>query len=176
MVVSSRNRVRRNKIQCEAEGYLELGMPEHALDALARLGDPVGFHPDALYLWGEALRELERYADAVIPLSKAAETAPENIHAWVALGWCYKRVGRVDLAIDALQRVLAVAPHEALAHYNLACYLSLVGDKPRALRSLARALAIDPGYRRLIDDETDFEPLRDDPDFQALCAETEAAG
>ena len=35
-MVSSKNRIRRTKIEREAEGYLELGMPQHALDALRR--------------------------------------------------------------------------------------------------------------------------------------------
>ena len=172
--VTSKQSIRRSMIQREAEGYLELDMPQQALDTLSRLGDPTGFDPDALYLWGEALRELERYDEALIALRQAAETMPENVHVWFALGWCHKRTGRVDLAIAALQRAMAVAPEEALVHYNMACYLSLSGEKPRALECLAKALTINPRYRRLIDDESDFDPLRFDPKFQALCAEEEA--
>jgi hypothetical protein len=50
----------------------------------------------------------------------------------------------------------------------LACYLSLAGDKGRALRHLARALELDAEYRALADAESDFDPIRSDPDFQAL--------
>ena len=80
-----------------------------------------------------------------------------------------QRTGRIDLAIDGLQRALAVEPDDALVHYNLACYSSLAGDKHCTLRHLARALALDPSYRRLIDGEPDFDPIRADPDFLALC-------
>ena len=172
-MVSSKNRIRRRKIQCEAEGYLELGLPQQALDALARLGDPVGFDPHTLYLWGQALRELERYPEAVVSLQRVVEAAPESIHVWLALGWCYKRTARLDMAIDALDKALALKPAEALVHYNLACYWSLAGDKGRALAYLERALAIDSDYARLIDDEPDFDPLRCDPEFRALCAESD---
>lgn len=166
--MAPRDRIRFGQIQQQAEGYLELGMPAHALDALARLGDSANFSVEALYLQGEALRELRRFGEALVPLKQGAELAPEDIRVWLAIGWCEKRVGRVDLAIDAIQRALAVAPGEALLHYNLACYMSILGEKTRVLDHLAKALAIDPNYRDLIDDEPDFDSIRSDPDFRAL--------
>ena len=164
----SSDRIRRAKIQREAEGYLELSLPRQALGALARLGDPTDFDSYAFFLWGEALREMGRYEEALVPLGQAAEADPDNIQVWIALGWCYKRTSQLALAIEALERALSADPTEAILHYNLACYWSLAGDKPRALEHLSQSLAIDPGYRRLIDDETDFDPFRSDPDFQAL--------
>jgi tetratricopeptide (TPR) repeat protein len=68
-----------------------------------------------------------------------------------------------------LEKALALEPNEPLLRYNLACYFSLSGKKKHALRYLSQALAIAPGYRGLIDAETDFDPLRDDPDFLNLC-------
>lgn len=167
----ARDRIRETKIQRAAEGYLELGMPQHALDTLARLDDPAGSDGHPLYLRGEALRAMERYGEALVPLIQAARLEPENLHVWFALGWCYKRTGQITLAIRALERVVAAEPGEALGHYNLACYWSLAGNKRRALEYLAQALEIDPDYRRLIDDEPDFAPIRSDPQFQAICAE-----
>jgi Flp pilus assembly protein TadD len=119
-------------------------------------------------LWGEALRAVGRYYDALEPLQRASQADPENIHIWLALGWCYKRTGRIDLAIEAMFSALAADPNEALLHYNLACYLSVGGEKNRALGHLSLALSLDPEYRRLIDEERDFDPIRADPDFQAL--------
>jgi len=167
--VNARNYIRRSKIQSEAEGYLELGMAHQALLALSHLGDPSALDSKGLYVWGEALRSLERYEEAIEPLRLAAEAASDNIHAYLALGWCYKRVGRLDMAINTLERALAVEPDEPLLCYNLACYFSLAGDKQRAIRHMSQALAIEPNYRHLIDDEPDFDPIRNDPDFQSLC-------
>jgi tetratricopeptide (TPR) repeat protein len=166
-VVPSR-RIRLNKVQREAEGYLELGLPHLALDVLTRLGDPADFGPTTLYLWGEALRALGRYRDALEPLQRASQADPENIHIWLALAWCHKRTGRIDLAVEAISSALVADPNEAMLHYNLACYLSMSGEKNRALGHLSQALSLDPDYRRLIDDERDFDPIRADPEFQAL--------
>jgi tetratricopeptide (TPR) repeat protein len=168
MTVSPKQRIRRQQLVQQAEGYLELGMPQHALDVLARLDDWDLQDGHAFYLRGEALRSLGRYAEAIEWLDDAVDLVPDNIHPWLALGWCQKRAGRIDLAIDALENALAVDASEAILHYNLACYWSLAKNKAQALDCLAQAFEIDSNYRDLVHDESDFDSLRDDPDFQLL--------
>jgi Flp pilus assembly protein TadD len=167
--MDARNFIRRRKIENEAEGYLELGMARQALSALSRLGEPSELDCKGSYILGESLRSLDRFQEAIEPLRRAAEAATDNIRAFLALGWCYKRVGRLDLAINTLERALAIEPGEPLLRYNLACYFSLAGNKNRALRYLSQTLSAAPDYRRLIADEPDFNSIRHDPDFQSLC-------
>jgi len=166
--VSRHQRIRRSRILQEAEGYLELGMPRYALKSLSRLGPTAEFGCQALYLWGDALQALGRYDEALKPLRRASKIAPDDIYVWVAMGWCYKRTGRIDLAIDSLENALILGPEEAIVRYNLACYLSLIGEKQRCLEHLSEAFALDPHYRDMVDHEPDFDPLRGDSDFQAL--------
>jgi tetratricopeptide (TPR) repeat protein len=168
--MSGSNRIRLRQIIREAEGYLELGMPRHALETLDRLPPPGTFRAHALYLRGEALRALDQYEEAIGPLAAAAELAPGNIHIWLALGWCHKRTGRLDLAIKALESARDAEPDEALIQYNLACYWSLAGGKRRALDYLARAFTLDGRFRDMVHEERDFDPIRSDPEFQALAA------
>jgi Flp pilus assembly protein TadD len=167
--MNARDYIRRGKIENEAAGYLELGMAQQAISALSRIGEPSTLDANGLYILGESLRTLKRYDEAIDPLRRASESATDNIQVLLALGWCYKRVGRLDMAINTLEQALAVEPGEPLLRYNLACYFSLAGNKNRALRYLSQTLSIAPDYRRLIDDEPDFNPIRQDPDFQSLC-------
>jgi tetratricopeptide (TPR) repeat protein len=167
-VVAKGSTSRLRQMLREAEGYLELGLAQQSLDALARLGDPAGYGPHALYLMGEALKAQERYHEALGPLTRAAEGDPENLLIWLALGWCHKRTSRLDLAIQDMQFALRADPSEPLLHYNLACYLSLAGQKDRAITHLSKALAMDTHYRTMADAEPDFDPIRSDPEFQAL--------
>ena len=97
--MSPHDRIRRQQLLVQAEGYLELGMARHALDVLAGCGDPKTLPEHGLYLQGQCLRELGRYHDALEPLSRAAKTSPDNISIWLALGWCYKRTGKLDRAM-----------------------------------------------------------------------------
>lgn len=166
--MSLRDRIRRKQCIQQAEGYLELGMADHALAALATLEAAESLGGHACYLRGEALRELERYEEGLEWLRQAADASPDNIHIWLALGWCYKRIGTIDMAIESLDRALAVDPSEAIIHYNLACYWSLARNPGQALGYLAQALEIDTNYRDLVHDESDFDAIREHPGFQAL--------
>ncbi len=160
--------VRRRQFERQAEGYLELGMPEHALESLARLGGIENLSPMGLYLHGEALRELHRYEEALDSLEKSAQALPKSVDPLLSLAWCYKRTSRIEMAVDCMIRALEIRPEVALLHYNLACYLSLAGRKAEALVHLSRAFELNAEYRALAESESDFDPIRSDPDFQAL--------
>lgn len=164
----SRNRIVLRRTVEEAEGYIELGMSEHALRLLQRRGALVHGNGRACYLMGESLRELARYEDALLPLQRSADLMPDDIHVLMALAWCYKRTGQLAKAIESLEHALVVDPSEGVLHYNLACYWSLARNRSRALRYLAQALEIDGNFRDMIADEPDFNSLRHDPEFIAL--------
>ena len=174
-MANSHDRIRRQQLLLQAEGYLELGMGAHALEVIERCGDPESLPHHALYLKGQCLRELGRYHEALDPLWQAAQADPDNISIWLALGWCYKRTGKLDRAIESLEEALVAAPNDALVHYNLACYWSLAKNKQQALSYLSRAFDLEEDYRQLVAGETDFDPIRDDPAFQALVRITDKA-
>lgn len=166
--MAPKNRIRRTQILMAAEGYLELQLPEQALAELQRLDPADRRTSEALYLTGEALRALERYREAIPVLKAAADKAPSKLNVHLALGWCYKRVGRIESAIEALQEALEDNLEEAILHYNLACYFSLAGHRELALSHLSQALSLDGSYRDLIGREADFDSIRSDPEFQAI--------
>jgi Flp pilus assembly protein TadD len=177
-------RIRRQQILREAEGYLDLitafgdrwpceaearaRLAERALVTLDRVTNPGGLRAHLLFLRGQSLRAMERFGEAIAPLSEAAELEPENIHVRLALGWCYKRVRRLDLAIQSLEEALEAEPSQAIVHYNLACYWSLAGNAKLACTYLAQAFDLEPDYRDLVPREHDFDPIRQHPHFLAL--------
>src|ERR1700681_3380268 len=108
----------------EAEGFLMLNLPQRALEILGSRADWATMQFEASFLMGEALRELNRYREALKPLEVAAGLRPGDVGVAIALGWCYKRTHRLAQAIDALARALRHNPEEALLHYNLSCYWS----------------------------------------------------
>jgi tetratricopeptide (TPR) repeat protein len=164
----TRNRILLGRAIEEAEGYTELGMLEHALRALQRRGSLVHGNGKACYLLGEALREMARYEEALLPLERSADLLPDDIHVLLALGWCYKRTGQLAKAIEVLERAVNIDSAEAILHYNLACYWSLARNRTLALRRLSLALEIDANYRDKVADEPDFDPIRHDSEFIAL--------
>ncbi len=166
--VAVANRVRLQRMLREAEGYLELNMPRQALEILDRIDHPGTFRAQLLYLKGEAQRALEKYTEALPYLVESVDLAPSNIHAWLALGWCYKRIGQLPQAIESLLRAREIDATEPVIEYNLACYYSLQQAIPQALAHLARAIDQNPAYRDMVGAEPDFDPIRSDPAFRAL--------
>ena len=174
----TQNRILLTRAIDEAEGYTDLAlisceptrtcMLEHALRALQRRGSLVHSNGRACYLLGQAFRDLSRFEEALLPLQRSADLVPDDIHVWLALGWCYKRTGQLAKAIESLEKALIVDPTEAVLHYNLACYWSIVRNHKLALQYLSRALEIDCNCRDLIADEHDFDSIRHDADFIAL--------
>ena len=183
--MSSIHRIRRKQLVLEAEGYLDFAtlfgedwqlpqtlrdrLAERSLAAVEHLGENAR-SPQVQLIKGQALQMLQRFREALQPLSVAAQGNPQSLEAWLALGWCYKRTGRLDLAIESLEEALEVDPTSALVNYNLACYWSLARNKRQALAYLSQALALDATFRTLAVSEHDFDPLRADPDFQALAS------
>jgi len=150
-----------------AEGYLSLGMPEHALDALNQL--PGADHDlEVLLLRGDALRVKQDHQNSLDCFLRAHSLHPENLDALLGMAWCYKRLGRVDLSIESLRLACQSHSDVPIVLYNLACYYALSGDKEHALSWLGRALRMNPELLKLISDETDFDRLRNDTDFQHL--------
>ncbi len=182
--VSSRDRIRRQQILREAEGYLDLALmfneawmlePERrqalaarSLATLDRLSSEAAEEAEALFLRGQALRTMEKYREALDPLQLAVQLDPKNVDIYLTLAWCYKRTGQLKKAIESLEEALGVEPTAAILHYNLACYWSLAKNKRKSIQFLSRALKLDENYRHLVDTEPDFDSIRDDPRFRAL--------
>jgi len=177
---------RRQQQLREVEGYLDLltalserwpltpevrdRLAQRALDTLDLIEaeSDENLLLDVHYLRGETLRAMTRFSEAIVSLHLAAELSPGNVHTQLALGWCYKRTARLDLAIEALENGLIESPDEAILHYNLACYWSLAGNKRIALEFLSNAIDIDSTFRGHMADESDFDPIRDLPEFRAI--------
>jgi tetratricopeptide (TPR) repeat protein len=183
-----RDRQRKLEAAC---GYIELNMPEHALRELGRIADPESIPLDFNRLRGEGLRALDRFEEALEAYARALAVDPDEISVLAGIAWCYKRTGQLHKAIEAMERAYQSHPKELIVLYNLACYFSLAGEKAQALSWLGRALRmestlrkqhpegerssapwgfghLEPSLRERIAEEPDFDPLRNDPDFQYL--------
>ena len=173
----------RRRLLREIEGFLDLinaagdtgtlasdhrkSLAERALrqlDRLSELGPP---RSTDLYLRGEAYRLSDQYEPAVECLRQSLEKNANHLGAYVALGWCFKRLGRIPLAIAALEEALQVDAASAIVHYNLACYWALLNSPHRAAFHLSEALDLQPAYLQLVPREPDFDLVRQNPEFVA---------
>jgi Flp pilus assembly protein TadD len=152
----------------EAEGYYELGIFDEALcraDSLLAEGKLEDF---ALPMRAECLRSLEHWQEGTSAFEEILRRTPDDVSAHVGLGWCWKRAGRLDLAKEAMERLLLRRPAEPIGLYNLACYCALAGERERSLALLARSIEKDESFRALAGKEKDFASVRDEPEFQRI--------
>ncbi|MBO5438021.1 MAG: hypothetical protein J6A23_10200 [Thermoguttaceae bacterium] len=158
--------IRLKKFTLRAEGYLELEMPAHALGEIRHASElRLQFTPHLFYLEGYALFHLKKYRDALYPLGQAVLLEPSEISYWLLIGMCQKRVGRCDLAIESLENALSIQPNNTVVLYNLACYYALAKQTGPCIQSLSRCLSLDPSFRDLVEQETDFNQIREKEEF-----------
>ncbi|MCX7418780.1 MAG: hypothetical protein NT013_04485 [Planctomycetia bacterium] len=151
-----------------AQGYLLLELPNAALRELRLFVIATETPLVAHQLRGDALRMRSDFADALKSFEIVRAEKEDDIGLLMAMAWCFKRIDRLDKAIDAMKHAYDCSPKEAVVLYNLACYYSLAGEKVEALSWLGRAIRLDASFRDQVAKETDFDPIRSDPDFQYL--------
>jgi len=156
-----------------AEGYLELKMPDHALREIESIDESGGQCYQTLMLRGEAWLLKEDQQRALDAFRLAHIENSTDLMALMRMAWCFKRTDQLPLAIETMKLAYQFHHEVPVVLYNLACYYSLAGDRENALSWLGRAFRMDRELLKLIPDETDFDPLRDDADFQHLIELTE---
>lgn len=79
-----------------AEGYLELGLPELALEELQSVDDPGPLFVPHLWMTGEALKAQGRFDEAVALLRHVARSLPTPVsqQVWQSLTECLQESGR----------------------------------------------------------------------------------
>ncbi|MFA0769328.1 MAG: hypothetical protein OXFUSZZB_002656 [Candidatus Fervidibacter sp.] len=80
----------------------------------------------------------------------------------------WRRKGDLQKAAEVLQEAIRRFPDQAVLHYDLACYLALLGRKEGALKELEIALQRDPNLKALAQKDDDLRSLRGDPRFEKL--------
>jgi tetratricopeptide (TPR) repeat protein len=80
----------------------------------------------------------------------------------------YYRSGDYEAAIDVLRPVAEANPQFPTLFYNLACLESLAGRPEDAIEHLGRAIALSERSRTAARDDSDFDPIREQPGFKRL--------
>ena len=89
---------------------------------------------------------------------------------WAPLRPLYDRGEHAELSAR-LEDLIAENPQYPMLVYNLACSESLSGRTTEAIDHLRRAIDGSEKHRADARDDSDFDPIRDEPAFQALIAE-----
>jgi tetratricopeptide (TPR) repeat protein len=102
--------------------------------------------PAVARLLGQArtLIEREHFADAIAPLSEAAELLPNNARIQTDLGGLYLETGNTERALEHLCRAIEINPKIAIAHWRIGVALQSLGDDEGAIEALELAVEMQP--------------------------------
>jgi tetratricopeptide (TPR) repeat protein len=92
---------------------------------------------------------------------------PDGWELWAPLNPLYD-AGEYDEAADRGRQLVEAHPQYAGLLYNLACCESLAGRTADALEHLGRAINRSEQSRSYAKDDSDFDPIRDEPGFKEL--------
>jgi len=143
-----------------AVGYLELGMFGEAQSELEKIAPEAGGQTEVLVVRLALFQETQRWASMQSAARKLAELDPADPQWAIAWAYATRRAESIDVARLVLIEALERHPLEALIHYNLACYDSVLKNLESSQEFLVRALTLEPGMRAMALEDPDLEPLR----------------
>ncbi|HWB58087.1 MAG TPA: hypothetical protein VG733_01280 [Chthoniobacteraceae bacterium] len=141
------------------DGYLQLGMPDEALQELndAKINDQ--FETATLRARIRVLLHLKRWKDAEALSEKGISLHPEENEFMVQRAFALHQLKRGEEAAGVLLSAPTWIRQTGILHYNLACYEAKLGDMTLARQCLQAALELNSGFKNNV---------RTDPDLRTL--------
>ena len=115
------------------------------------------------------------WTKAAALFKQVTEIDPKNGRAWHMLGYSLHAAGKLDDALPIHLKTAEFPNTKPTGLYNAACVYALKKDKKNAFEYLDKA--IDAGFTQLetLENDTDFDAVRKEPEFEKLVAKARAA-
>ena len=154
-----------NKRLAYASGWLQLGRLAEARAELADVVEGDRSHPGVLAMELEVAMGAEAWVKAKRLAAKLRKVAPGLDAGWLHGAFATRRAGKAGRdELESARGILEAAEERigarcSILHYNLACYLALLGELEAARARLARAVAMEPGCAKMAKGDEDLAVL-----------------
>jgi tetratricopeptide (TPR) repeat protein len=126
--------------------HYDAGDTDQALEAYERALELEPESVQALNFVAYTLADLDLDAERAVALaSKASELDPESGIVRDTLGWAYFRAGRLDEAVEEIERAIELGETDPVIYEHLGDALEAKGRIGEALAAWEKALEADPG-------------------------------
>lgn len=148
-----------------AAGWLQLGKTAEARGELAGVAEAERGRPEVLVMDLEVAMAAKAWSKATRLAAKLRAVAPGLDAGWLHGAFATRRAGKAGVAeLEKARGILEAAEERigarcAILHYNLACYLALLGELEPARARLARAVAMEPACAKMARTDEDLAVL-----------------
>ncbi|MBX7157937.1 MAG: tetratricopeptide repeat protein [Verrucomicrobiae bacterium] len=105
-------------------------------------------HPNPSYQRARVFYEQKRYAEAEKYFHEALSVSPRDATMLYELAFSqYMQKGREKIALETIQRAIAIEPNESYHHALAALIFSVLGRSKESLQSAQRAVELEPDNR-----------------------------
>jgi len=108
------------------------------------------------------------YRAAFQVIQKQLEMYPDDGRAIYFGANALSQIGDRARAMEWADRALATDPDDSSVLYNVACVYALIGEADKAIDTLEKSVTSGMGQKEWIEHDSDLDPLRTHPRFQAL--------
>ena len=117
---------------------------------------------------GDEVKAREANRRGLRIIEKHLELNPDDTRALVLGTKALWDSGEQDRARIWAGRAIAQGPEHPSVLYNLACFYSLAGEVEKSLDCLEKSANVGAASKEWVEHDSDFDPIRDDPRFEAL--------
>jgi adenylate cyclase len=90
---------------------------------------------------------------------------PNDTRAWTLGASCLEEIGEHERAIEWIEKAISIAPNDVGVLHNAGCFFAANGEPDRAMDFFEKRLEQGDIYRAWIDNDSDFDSIRDNPRF-----------
>jgi len=141
----------------------------HYVDACALREDYQAelLRAQTLEAMGRHAEALKAYTDALAVCERHVALNPDDGRSLTMGGVARARTGDRQGAVEWVERALLAEAHDAVVLYAAACVFAQLGLRERAIEVFGQAIEEGFGNRQWIEEDPDFDTIRDDPRFRA---------
>jgi len=157
---------------CRAQGKLERAIQHFANASAVRPEDyqsPILMADTYRGLKNrEAMLDAFRHGHAIA--ERHLELHPDDARACYLGAHALLELGKKETALEWNERAMTLAPYDPATLYNAACLFAVMGETDRIFECLAKAVDCGFSHRDWLENDPDFQSIREDSRYQALLA------
>jgi tetratricopeptide (TPR) repeat protein len=118
--------------------------------------------------------EARAVSEKVVELVKShLQRRPNDVRAIYLGGGSLAELGRKEEALEWADRALQMDPEDPAVLYNVACLYTTIREYDDAFGLLEKSVEFGFSDKRWLENDSDLDPLRNDPRFKELLAQME---